>query len=598
MAVMSARQQTKNPGRDNLLRGGLIALFAVLVTLSAIAAFPLGLSGLVSQLYYIPLIYAVYAYPRRGVIVSTICACAYEIAGYLYYFPDPAKLLEVTAQAVILVAISALIGILLDRIGREKEQYHSVFEYSQLGIVVFDRDGGIIRRYNPKFSGMLQFSAEELAAMTFTSLLYSPGDVERFQDRIAKEPVSSDFETRLKTHSGAPFWVSLSWSPLDKNFTSCTAVNINSRKLAEKSVNETMTRYRQLTENSPIGILIVQNGIIRYVNPAFGRFVGVPQMELLGKELCLFAGDHEHLACQERIAAWEKQRIGSAVSALAFRTASGELRRTEITTTPIRHLGQPATLINVIDTSEKQRLEAKIEQDNERRRGILATVAHELRTPLQPIIGYLDLLLTDPKEWGITDETRKVLERCLTSADRERQIINRMLDLSVLDSGKIQLAIAPISLAGLVRSVIETSGYASHASIAVTVPEDMVVQADSPRLFIVIDSVLSNAVRYSSPPRHIAITGRSDSTDPFWHLAISDNGEGIPADSLDSIFEPFQLADAGQLSRKFDRIGLSLAIAKKIMDAHGGEISVESTEGKGSTFTLHIPKNPPARKTG
>jgi len=138
-----------------------------------------------------------------------------------------------------------------------------------------------------------------------------------------------------------------------------------------------------------------------------------------------------------------------------------------------------------------------------------------------------------------------------------------MLDLSVLDSGKIQLAIAPVSLAGIVRSVIETSGYASHASIAVTVPEDMVVQADSPRLFIVIDSLLSNAVRYSSPPRRIAITGRSDSIDPFWHLAISDNGEGIPADSLDSIFEPFQLPDAGQLSRKFDRIGPLACHCKK-----------------------------------
>jgi len=73
--------------------------------------------------------------------------------------------------------------------------------------------------------------------------------------------------------------------------------------------------------------------------------------------------------------------------------------------------------------------------------------------------------------------------------------------------------------------------------------------------------------------------------------------KGSPADSLDSIFEPFQLPDAGQLSRKFDRIGLSLAIAKKIMDAHGGEISVESTVGSGSTFTLHLPKNPP-QKTG
>jgi len=594
MADNSPRQKTGNPDRDNLVRGSLIALFAVLVTCSAIAAFPLGLDNLVAQLYYIPLIYAVYTHPRRGMVVSAICACAYEIAGYFYYFPNVANLLEVTIQAIILVAITAIIGILLEHINREKEQYRTVFEYSQLGIVMFDGRGGTIRRFNPKFSGMLQFSDEELRAMTFSDILFSPTETERFQDRIVKEPVSSGFETRLKTHSGAPCWVSLSWSPLDKTTTSCTAVNINTRKLAEKSVNETMTRYRQLTENSPVGILIVQKGVIRYVNPAFGRFVGVPQMEILGKEFCRFVAGHERQTCLERIAGWEKQKGGSVVSVLAFQTASGDTCRTEITTTPIRHLGQPATLVNVLDTSEKQRLEAKIELDNERRRGILATVAHELRTPLQPIIGYLDLLLADPGDWGISDETRKVLERCLTSADRERQIINRMLDLSVLDSGKIQLASGPVPLAGLVSSVIETSGYAAHASITVTVPDDTVVLADAPRLFIVLDSLLSNAIRYSLPPRRITIAWRTDNTDAFWHLSISDNGEGIPADALESIFEPFQLPDAARLSRKFDRIGLSLAIAKKIIDAHGGEITVESTVGEGSTFTLHIPKIPPA----
>ncbi|WP_292370247.1 sensor histidine kinase [Methanoregula sp. UBA64] len=593
MADHTPRQRTGTPDRDNLVRGSLIALFVVLVTCSAIAAFPLGLDNLVAQLYYIPLIYAVYAYPRRGMVVSGICACAYEIAGYFYYFPDVAKLLEVTVQAVIFVGITVIIAIQLGRINREKEQYRTVFEYSQLGIVMFDGAGGTIRRYNPKFAGMLQFSDEELLSMTFSDILFSPGEVERFQDRIAKEPVSSDFETRLKTRSGAPCWVSLSWSPLDKTTTSCTAVNINSRKLAEKSVNESMTRYRQLTENSPVGILIVQKGLIRYVNPAFGRFVGVPQREIQGKEFCGFVAGHERLTCREHLDAWEKQHAGSVVSVLSFQTASGEACRTEITTTPITHLGQPATLINVLDTSEKQRLEAKIELDNERRRGILATVAHELRTPLQPIIGYLDLLLADPKDWGISDEARKVLERCLTSADRERQIINRMLDLSVLDSGKIQLTFAPVPLAGLVRSVIETSGYAAQAAIDVSVPDDVVVRADAPRLFIVLDSVISNAIRYSVPPRQIGISWRTDSTDTFWHISVSDNGEGIPADAQESIFEPFQLPDAGQLSRKFDRIGLSLAIAKKIIDAHGGEITVESTVGTGSTFTLHIPKNPP-----
>lgn len=593
MADRTPRPWTGTPDRDNLVRGSLIALFAVLVTCSAIAAFPLGLANLVAQLYYIPLIYAVYAYPRRGMVVSAICACAYEIAGYFYYFPDLTRLLEVTVQAVIFVGIAVIIGVLLGRINREKEQYRTVFAYSQLGIVMFDGAGGTIRRFNPKFSGMLQFSDDELMAMTFSDILFSPGEVERFRDRMAKEPVSSDFETRLKTQSGAPCWVSLSWSPLDTTTTSCTVININSRKLAEKSVNESMTRYRQLTESSPVGILIVQNGIIRYVNPAFGRFVGIPQREIQGKEFCTFVDGHERLTCQERTDVWEKQHPGSVVSVLSFQTASGASCRTEITTTPIKHLGQPATLINVLDTSERQRLEAKIELDNERRRGILATVAHELRTPLQPIIGYLDLLLADPTDWGISDETRKVLERCLTSADRERQIINRMLDLSVLDSGKIQLTFAPVPLAGLVRSVIETSGYAAQAAIDVNVPDDVVVRADAPRLFIVLDSVISNAIRYSSPPRRIGISWRTESTDAFWHLAVSDNGEGIPADALDSIFEPFQLPDAGRLSRKFDRIGLSLAIAKKIVDAHGGEITVESTVGEGSTFTLHIPKISP-----
>ena len=116
-------------------------------------------------------------------------------------------------------------------------------------------------------------------------------------------------------------------------------------------------------------------------------------------------------------------------------------------------------LINVIDTTEKELLKDKIERDNERRRGIMMTVAHELRTPLQPILGYLNLLIEDPKDAGLTEGTQKILERCRASADRERQIINRMIDLSVLDSGKFQISCTSFFMAELIQTVIDTNGY-------------------------------------------------------------------------------------------------------------------------------------------
>jgi signal transduction histidine kinase len=141
-----------------------------------------------------------------------------------------------------------------------------------------------------------------------------------------------------------------------------------------------------------------------------------------------------------------------------------------------------------------------------------------------------------------------------------------------------------------VESVVETSGYAGKAEIETRIPATVMVNADRDRLFSVIDSLLSNAINYSKPPRKITITYRSDDNDRFHHLAFEDNGIGISAASLPYIFEPFQLADAAKLSRKYDRIGLSLSIAKQVIVMHGGDITVTSIENSGSTFTIHLPK--------
>ncbi len=590
MAHTSPQHRRFTFNRDDLLRGSVIALLVVLCILTTILAFALQIDILITQIFFIPIIYAVYAFPRRGIIVSAICACAYEITGYLYLYPDPVELVSVTIQAVLFVGIAGIIAYLIERLHSREMQYRTVFEYSQLGIVVFDEHTEAIQHCNRKFADMLHFTGKELQAMTFPALLFIPAELDRFRERMNRNTEIEDFETRLKTKTGTACWVNLSWSRMDDNTINCTAVNINARKLAENAFNDNMIKYRQLTENSPIGILIVENGSIRYANPAFGRFLGVPAVGLLGKHLCAFADDHDRITCHDRLNTGEKQTPFSPGRGFGFRTVSGELRTAEITTTPIRHSGKPALLVNVIDTTENQRLEDRIERNNERRQGIMMTIAHELRTPLQPIMGYLNLLLEEPEEAGLTEETRKILERCLASADRERQIINSMLDFSVLESGKVQLSCTRFFLAELVQSVIDTNGYSELAEITVSIPPATSVTADMTRIFIVMDSVLSNAIRYTNPPRTIVIDYHSEDADPFHHISVSDNGIGIPDHAKSSIFEPFQLADAAQLSRKFGRLGLSLAIAKKIMEIHGGDITVQSTPGVGSTFTLHLPK--------
>ncbi|MFA4850841.1 MAG: PAS domain-containing sensor histidine kinase [Methanoregula sp.] len=543
------------------------------------------------QLFFIPIIYAAYFYPKRGLLVALICGVAYQAVGYYYRYPANGALIAVTSEAILFVIIACLIAYFIEKMRLGEVRYRSIFEHSQLGIALFSRVDFSIRQTNSRFLAMLDYTAEEINGMTFSSLCLTPMEKERFLERISKTEATENFEVRLSTKSGSGCWVNLSWNIIDETTISCTAVNINGRKMAEKLNNENMMKYRQLTENSPNGILLIQGGVIRFSNPSFTIFSGYNKTELIGKTLEDFIDPQE----RDKFNVFVKNRSGNKKEHeemdIHFVTKSEGIRIGTIFVNSILHLEKPATMINIIDISEKQRLSDKIHEDNERRRGIIITVAHELRTPLQPILGYLNLLISDPQGFGIVDETKKILERCLTSVDRERQIINQMLELSVLESGKLQLSYSTFSLELLVKSVLDTGGYFSKADeISIEIPTPVTLTADMDRIYSVIDYLLSNAVNYSKPPRKIKIFYYSDAKDTQHHISIQDNGIGIEKSMFSSIFEPFQLADGTKLSRKYDRIGLSLSIAKQIVQMHSGDITVESTVNIGSTFTIHIPK--------
>ncbi|MFA4824586.1 MAG: ATP-binding protein [Methanoregula sp.] len=164
-------------------------------------------------------------------------------------------------------------------------------------------------------------------------------------------------------------------------------------------------------------------------------------------------------------------------------------------------------------------------------------------------------------------------------------------ELSVLDAGKIPLKYSVFSPDEMIQSIIDAGGYATKAEITVDIPHNLTFEADAGKISTVIDSMLSNAVNYSKPPRKIRISYLSNPSDKMHRVAIQDNGIGITNTQLDEIFEPFHLPDPGTISRKNDRIGLSLSIAKKYVQMHGGYISVDSIVNLGSTFTIHLPKS-------
>jgi PAS domain S-box-containing protein len=467
--------------------------------------------------------------------------------------------------------------------------YRAMFENSPHGIIFFDKTDFTIREINTAFSNLLHYRPEELRGKIFTSLLTDHEEKKRFLNQIGQGPEITGLETFFETKDGHDCEVDLFWNTVDDTTVVCTAV-ISPRKISRTAVDNDLVQYKQLTENLPTGILIVRNGIIRYANPAFSDFSEYLPDEIPGIDLLSLVDKPDQDNFKEFMKYGLRETPKAVRGEFRFVTKCGNKRMALLFTLPAIHSGNQAVMINLVDISEKQLIEERIQLDNERRRGIIVTVAHELRTPLQPILGYLNLLIQDPEEFGIPDDTKNILERCLASVDRERQIINQMLELSVLDSGKLHLTHSKFPLVLLINSVLDSGDYHTKAEIIIDIPKNLVITADMDRLFGVFDSLLSNAVNFSHPPRKISIFYPTDTIDTYHHISVRDNGTGISENALSSIFEPFQLADSAKLSRRFDRIGLSLSMAKKIMQMHGGDITVESKVLSGSTFTLHLPK--------
>ncbi|HEY9879290.1 MAG TPA: ATP-binding protein [Leptolyngbyaceae cyanobacterium] len=236
----------------------------------------------------------------------------------------------------------------------------------------------------------------------------------------------------------------------------------------------------------------------------------------------------------------------------------------------------------------EQKARADAEHANRIKDEFLAILSHELRSPLNPILGWIRLLQTQQLDQATTERAMATIER---NAKLQAQLVEDLLDMSRILRGKLTLTVAPVSLESTVYAALETVQLAAEAKMLQIqtniVPPVPQILGDANRLQQVVWNLLSNAVKFTPAGGQVEVT--LETLNAHAQITVSDTGAGIKPNFLPHVFESFRQADGGT-TRQFGGLGLGLAIVRQLVEAHGGSIKADSPgEGLGATFTVQLP---------
>lgn len=326
------------------------------------------------------------------------------------------------------------------------------------------------------------------------------------------------------------------------------------------------------------GVLVVdKDGKILIMNPSLRKIflVNYPPERKSVLEVLRNVTIHDII---ERILKGEKSLVSEEISLI-----NPEERVLKVNSAPIVRNGNTEGAILVFhDITELRRLE-KLRQD------FVANVSHELRTPLTSIKGYAETLL----DGALKDErnAKDFIEIIYHDSDRLAKLIDDLLDLSRIESGKLKMVLLPVDILEVIKKAFAVlAPQAKKKSITINLdssPDLPKVLADESRLSQVVLNLLDNAIKYTPEGGKVFIFAFTK--EQYVQVDIKDTGIGIPPESLPRIFERFYRVDKAR-SRQLGGTGLGLSIVKHIVLAHGGQVWVESELEKGSTFSFTIPQ--------
>lgn len=488
-----------------------------------------------------------------------------------------------------------------------EERYSTLFKTATDMIAIHDMQGGFID-VNQNFCGTIGYSRKELLSMNIRALA-APGKAKTAKPRIKqiKSEGKAEWESQLKRKDGSLIDIefhSVLSSYRDEDVVYSILRDISERKNAEQELLAIKTHLEAVLDGISESIVVLDKkyNVISY-NRAFQRWVGRPKADLRGGKCydIIHGFDKSCRKCVIR----DVFKSGEPSESVHYHQGKRGRVYHETRAYPILKDGEIEHAIYVFrDVTERERMKEKLRDNyeqlmkaNEELRNLdkmktefLSIASHELRTPLAIIKGYADILASE--DLGALNKRQKdKMQRIGENAKQLDRLVNNILDLTKMDAGELHVKKTRFSFKRLVDEVVSDLTHLAEAKkvkLKTRVRSKSKILADRMRLKQLLVNCVDNAVKFT--PEGGEVTVSVSETDDVVRVKVSDTGIGMGKKDLENIFRRFYQIDSSY-QRQYKGVGLGLAICKRIVDLHGGEIDVKSRKGRGTTIIITLPLN-------
>jgi PAS domain S-box-containing protein len=494
------------------------------------------------------------------------------------------------------------------KLKESEEKYRNLFEDTPFAIALLDFNGKFLE-CNSYVEKIFGYKKHELIGKRYNEVKLVPEkfliNIANGFNKIAEGQIPEPREIQLFKKDGTLIWVLLHASFIKlRNIDLIQVIveDITERKRSEQIIVESEEKFRTITEQSFIGIAILQDFQFKYVNQQFSDTLGYRSEEILNwkpKEFfkLIHPVDREMVL---NLAEEKFHRTNGILANLQFRIfkKTNEVIWLEIVSKTISYKGKLADLVATLNITENREAERIVLEENKKllelnkmRKDIITRVSHELKTPLTSIYGASQILIKHLRE-KLDDDALNFVEISHRGAIRLKKLVENLIDASRIETGKLVLKLSIQNISNLVRECVDEMKYLTFNRkqiLNLKLPDEIYFYADKIRLQQVITNILSNAIK--NTPKNGTINVTLTENTKHIDIKIKDSGIGLTEKEKDFLFEKFGKIEryGMDLGVDIEGSGLGLYISKEIIESHGGQILVESKgRHKGAIFTIRL----------